>query len=233
MRGVVAIIPARGGSKGLLKKNIRLLNEKPLISYTIQDAKKSKKIDRVIVSTDDEEIALISKKEGAEVPFLRPSNLSDDEATSEVALKHAIEWLSKNESYNPDIIAYLQVTEPLRPKNIIDDCIDVLIKEKNIDTAFAALETHKNYWRVNDNKQAHRLANDMPYGVRRQVREPIFREDTGIALAVRRSVVLDGKRVGNNCRIIPYKHPGSLIDIHDEFDLALAEFIIKKIKNKV
>ena len=230
MTSVVAIILARGGSKGLPKKNIRLLNGRPLISYTIQDAKKSKKIDRVIVSTDDNEIAHIAKQEGAEVPFLRPPHLSDDEATSEVALRHTIEWLSKNESYNPEIIVYLQATEPLRPKNIIDDCIDILLKEKNIDTVFAALETYKNYWRINDNKQAQRLANDMTYGIRRQVREPIFREDTGIALAVRRSIILDGKRVGNNCRIIPYTHPGSLIDIHDEFDLALAEFIINKIK---
>jgi CMP-N-acetylneuraminic acid synthetase len=230
MSGVVAIILARGGSKGLLKKNIKLLNGRPLISYTIEDAKKSKKIDRVIVSTDDNEIALVAKKEGAEVPFLRPAYLSDDKTTSEVALKHAVEWLSQNESYEPEIIVYLQVTEPLRPQHIIDNCIDILLKEKNIDTAFAALKTHKNYWRINENKEAFRLALDMPYGIGRQDREPIYREDTGIALAVRRSVILEGKRVGDNCRIVPYTHPGSLIDIHDEFDFKLADFLIKKIK---
>jgi CMP-N-acetylneuraminic acid synthetase len=228
MSGVVAIILARGGSKGLLKKNIRLLNGRPLISYTIEDAKKSKKIDRVLVSTDDDEIALIAKQEGAEVPFLRPPHLSDDKATSEVALRHAVEWLSQNESYEPEIIVYLQVTEPLRPEHIIDNCIDILLKEKNIDTAFAALETHKNYWRINENKEAFRLASDIPYGTRRQIKEAIYREDTGIALAVRRSVILEGKRVGNHCRIVPYAHAGSLIDIHNDFDLMLAEFIIQK-----
>ena len=231
MNEVLAIILARGGSKGLLKKNIRLLNGKPLISYTIQDAKKSSKINRVIVSTDDEEIAIIAKKEGAEVPFIRPSYLSNDESTSEVALKHAVQWLSQNEHYEPDIIVYLQVTEPLRPVNIIDDCINVLIQDKSIDSAFAGFQTHKNYWRINKNNsnKAYSLSKDIPYGIRRQDREPIYREDTGIALAVRRAVVLQGKRIGENSQIVPYKHPGSLIDIHDEFDLILAEFIMKNV----
>lgn len=230
MIGVAAIILARGGSKGLKKKNIQLVNGRPLISYTINDAKKSKIVDRIIVSTDDKEIARVALEEGAEVPFLRPPDLSSDQATSEAALKHVVEWLSQNESYEPEIIVYLQATEPLRPKNIIDNCINILLKEKNIDTAFAALETHKNYWRIDENKVAYRLAKDITYGTRRQDKESIFREDTGIALAVRRSVVLNGNRIGNHCRIVPYIHPGSLIDIHDEFDLKLAEYLIQKIQ---
>lgn len=227
MNEVTAIILARGGSKGLYKKNIRLLNGKPLIAYSIESAQNSKKVNRVVVSTDDKEIARISKEFGADVPFLRPASLSDDKATSEVALKHAVEWLEENESYTPEIIVYLQPTEPLRPHNIIDDCVDILLKDESIDSSFAGYETHKNYWRIGASKNPERLADDIKYGTRRQEKELIYREDTGIALATRRSIILKGARIGKNCKVVPYSHPGSLIDIHEELDLQIAESIIK------
>src|SRR5688572_19439839 len=101
---VVAVIPARGGSKGLPRKNIRVLAGKPLIAYSIEAAKNCPLIDRVILSTDDQEIADIGKKFGAEVPFLRPSAIAVDDATTESVLIHAIDWLEKNENYKTDIL---------------------------------------------------------------------------------------------------------------------------------
>jgi CMP-N,N'-diacetyllegionaminic acid synthase len=226
-QNVVAIILARGGSKGLINKNILPLDGKPLIAYTIEAAKQSKLIDKVVVSTDNEKIKNIALSYGAEVPFLRPKKLADDDATSEVALKHAAEWLIENENYTSDIIVYLQITDVFRSKTMIDQCVQALIDEPKLDTAFMGLLVHKNFWRKVGNKYI-RLADDIPYGVPRQKREPLYREDTGLALASRLNVILDGKRIGDNVCIIPYEQKVDFIDIHSQFELRLSELLITK-----
>jgi CMP-N,N'-diacetyllegionaminic acid synthase len=121
----LAIIPARGGSKGIPKKNIIKVNGKPLIAYTIEPALQSKYIDRVIVSTDDEEIALISKECGADVPFLRPATLATDKAKTIDVLIHMIENLAKEYDY----VILLQPTQPLRTVQQIDAAIEQVINE--------------------------------------------------------------------------------------------------------
>ena len=103
MKNIVGIIPARGGSVGVPLKNIELLAGKPLISYTIEVALQSEMLDRVIVSTDHDEIAKISKEYGASVPFKRPAKISEDVET-ELVLQHAVKWLEKNDNYHADII---------------------------------------------------------------------------------------------------------------------------------
>src|SRR3989338_3237746 len=120
---VICIIPARGGSKRVPRKNIKLLKGKPLISYAINAAKQSKYVDRTIVSTDDVEIAIVAKKYGAEVPFMRPAELSGDFADAEKCLLHAVDWLAKNENYHTGIISYLQVTDVFKKKYMLDECI--------------------------------------------------------------------------------------------------------------
>ncbi|MFZ3074393.1 MAG: acylneuraminate cytidylyltransferase family protein [Minisyncoccales bacterium] len=124
---IIAIIPARGGSKGLPGKNIKVLSGKPLIAWTIEQARKSKYIDKLIVSTDDKEIARISEKYGANVPFLRPKKLAKDNSSTLDAIVHAISWFERNgECF--DIIVLLEPTSPLRKKNDIDDAIGLFIK---------------------------------------------------------------------------------------------------------
>lgn len=127
---VLCIIPARSGSKGIINKNIRKLSDKPLIYYSINSAKKSNLIDKIIVSTDDEKIIKISKKYGAEIPFKRPKKFATDCATTFDVVKHAIEFLEKNQAYHPEIVIILQPTSPLRTTKIIDDSIKKLIKSK-------------------------------------------------------------------------------------------------------
>ena len=105
---VLAIIPARGGSKGVPKKNSRKIAGKPLVVWSIQQALASQTINKVIVSTDDREIAEISINEGAEVPFLRPMDLASDTASTEPVLLHALEWLKDNQDYVPDVVVLLQ-----------------------------------------------------------------------------------------------------------------------------
>ena len=124
---VIAIIPARGGSKGLPGKNIKLLLRKPLIAWTIEQAKKSKYIDKLIVSTDYPEIADIAKKYGAEVPFLRPKKFAQDSSPSWELVIHAIEWFEKKNEFF-DIIVLLEPTSPLRRENDIDKAIEIFMK---------------------------------------------------------------------------------------------------------
>ncbi len=128
---VLAIIPARGGSKGIPHKNIQNLAGKSLISYTILAAKKSKYIDKIIVTTDDKKIAKISTLHGAEVPFLRPKNISRDDSSIIQAVKHTLEFLRINQSYAPDMILILQPTSPLRTTKLIDYTVSVLGKSQS------------------------------------------------------------------------------------------------------
>ena len=125
---ILAIIPARGGSKRLPKKNIKILGGKPLISWTIEAARNSKFIDRIIVSTDSNEIAEISQKWGAEVPFIRPSSLATDDASSEDVILHAINWMEYEKNTVFDYFILLQPTSPFRTHNHIDDAIKKITK---------------------------------------------------------------------------------------------------------
>ena len=127
----VCIIPARGGSKGVPKKNIRKLAGYPLIYYTIVEALKSKLIDRYIVSTDDKYIQKIAQRYGAEAPFLRPKYLSSDKATSVDALKHCVKWIESKEKQKYDIVIELMCTNPLKKSKDFDLILKKLINTKS------------------------------------------------------------------------------------------------------
>ena len=126
---IYALIPARGGSKSIPKKNIYNLGGYPLIAYSIAAAKMARKIDRIIVTTDSEEIADIAKKFGAEVPFLRPAEISGDTATDREFVIHALIWFKKNEGKIPDYLVHLRPIAPLREPRKIDDAIETITKQ--------------------------------------------------------------------------------------------------------
>lgn len=136
---IIALITARGGSKGIPGKNIKNFCGKPLIAWTIEEALKSKMVDRVIVSTDDKKIAKIAKKYGAEVPFMQPKELAQPSSKLEDVLKYAIEWLNKKENYKVSYIVLLLPTNPLRQARHIDEAIKIALK-KNPDVVIAASE---------------------------------------------------------------------------------------------
>lgn len=125
----MAIIPARGGSKSVPKKNIRIFQKYPMISYSIAAAKLARNVNRVIVSTDSEEIAEISKEYGAEVPFLRPSKYAQDDSTDIEFVKHAIVWLYENEKKIPQYFVHLRPTTPIRNSKDIDEAINLIKKD--------------------------------------------------------------------------------------------------------
>lgn len=131
---VLGLIPARGGSKRIPKKNIKEMFGKPLISWTIDEAKKSKYIDRLITSTDSEEIASIAKKCGSEVPFMRPAELAEDTVRDFPVFDHALTWLKEHEQYVPDIVVLLRPTSPLRTVADIDGALELLAAHPEADS---------------------------------------------------------------------------------------------------
>ncbi len=130
MYEILALIPARGGSKGVPRKNVKILAGKPLIAWTIETALRASCINRVIVSTDDDEIAAVSREYGAEIPFIRPSKFASDAATDMPVYQHTLYWLEKNEGYKPEIVVWLRPTSPLRSSQDIDMAVIKLINTK-------------------------------------------------------------------------------------------------------
>lgn len=127
MKNILAIIPARGGSKGLPGKNIKCIAGHPLIAYSVKAALESPSVTRVIVSTDSEEIAEVARTYGAEVPFIRPAELAGDLSTDLEVFAHVLEWLKINENYKPDIVVQFRPTSPLRFVHDIEICINKML----------------------------------------------------------------------------------------------------------
>jgi CMP-N-acetylneuraminic acid synthetase len=223
---VVAIIPARGGSKGLPRKNVRLVAGRPLIAYSIDAARSAPQMTRIIVSTDDEEIAGAARAAGAEVPFMRPAELALDNTPTEPVLQHALDYVENVEGQRVDIAVFLQPTDIFRRKGIVERVVQRLIDDPGLDTCFAAYPTHKNYWRHQHGRWV-KLAADIPYGPR-QKREHLYREDTGIACASRAHVFRSGLRIGERAAVEPHPEPTSFIDIESEFTWWLAEKAISE-----
>ena len=142
---IISIIPARGGSKGIPMKNLKLINGKPLLYYSINSSLNSKYISRTIVSSDHEKILKIAKKLGAEI-ISRPKKFSTDNATTESVISHSIEFLEKKEKYHPDIIVLLQNTSPLRNSKHIDEAIKLFLKKK-YDSLLSCYPSHMFLWK--------------------------------------------------------------------------------------
>jgi CMP-N,N'-diacetyllegionaminic acid synthase len=141
---VIAFIPARGGSKGVPRKNIKTLAGKPLIAWSIEQALTSDLVDRVIVSTDCPIIARISKEYGAEVPFLRPESISGDKSTTESAMLHCCDYLEKKNE-TPELFLLVQATSPIRSENQFDNAI-LYFKKNNYDSMLTVSPSHRFTW---------------------------------------------------------------------------------------
>lgn len=150
---ILALIPARGGSKGIPRKNLLRIGGKPLIAYSILQAKTSRHINRVLVSTDDPEIAEVSQKWGAEVPFIRPAEFAQDLSPDIDVFRHALEWLETHENYRPDAVVHLRPPGPVRKVELIDEAISLLLAHPEADAVRSvrrALQTPYKMWRISD-----------------------------------------------------------------------------------
>lgn len=224
---ILAIIPARGGSKGIPHKNIIDLCGKPLIAYTIEEAKKSKYIDCVLVSTDSMEIKEKAILYGAEVPFLRPDNLSTDKAKSIDVVLHTIDFLKYADRIF-DYVILLQPTSPLREVKDIDKALKIAI-EGNHDSLVSLCETDENpvlMRTIKDNK----LEEIMKFSGENMRRQelPKFYKFNG-AIYVNSVHMLNDEKVFINTNTIPYiMSKESSVDVDEKIDLKLVEFLLKE-----
>jgi len=145
---VLVIIPARGGSKGIPRKNIREFAGYPLISYSIAAGLKAESVTRTIVSTDDEEIARVARQYGADVPFLRPAEFSQDKTLDLPVFKHALEWLAENENYHPEVVVQLRPTSPVRPRTCVDDAVKILLNHPEADSVRGVVDAGQNPFKM-------------------------------------------------------------------------------------
>lgn len=220
MRNALAIIPARGGSKGIPRKNVRRLAGKPLLAWTIEAAQEALGRDNVYVSTEDVEIAAISRQYGAKV-IPRPLELAGDTATSESVLLHGLDWLEANESQCPEMLVFLQCTSPLISPEDIRGALSLLI-EKGADSVFSATEFHRFIWRRNQEGTAVGVNHDPSVRLRRQDREPEFLENGAIYV-----LRVDGFRQARHRffgRTMMYTMPAKRsLEIDEPLDFSLAE----------
>lgn len=224
---ILAIIPARGGSKGVPKKNIKELNGKPLISYSIEEARKSKYINRIVVSTESKEIAEISKKLGAEVPYLRPLQLAQDNSPTIDCIIHMIDWLKDKENYVPDYICLLQCTSPLRTYEDIDGTVQKAIL-LNMDGAVSICEAEVNpYWtNIFEGDQLKYFIEEGKQIIRRQDLPKIYRINGAIYVIKTEILLRDKVLEPSNITGFIMENSKS-IDIDDNEDFILASLLMK------
>jgi CMP-N-acetylneuraminic acid synthetase len=224
----IALITARGGSKGLVGKNITLLAGKPLITWSIEAALASRAIERVVVSTDDEEIARISRTAGAYVPFLRPPEISRDDSPHILASEHAIRWLDKNERIRPDYMILLQPTSPLRTTADIDAAV-ALARQHEAVAVVSVSEAKPHPYKTYGLTPAGTLRAFVPCDIsyrRRQDLPPAF-SDNG-ALYLNRTDSLLRDRTYIPAGTVPYVMPPERsLDIDSAWDLFVADLIIR------
>lgn len=231
----LAVIPARGGSKQVPRKNLKLLGGKPLIQWSIEAAKASTELDRCIVSTDDEEIAEVARGLGAEVPFLRPAEYAQDNTPDLPVFQHALRWLAEHEGYRPAMIVHLRPTLPFREPRQIDDVIR-LMRETGagcVKSVYREQHHPHKMWKLHANEAGQeqlgpyedtplwrQLGPDCP----RQILEPAY-WSAGLVDAIRTEMIEAGSTVGGV--VVPYLvNPEPCVDLDSEHDFIIAEAVL-------
>jgi CMP-N-acetylneuraminic acid synthetase len=236
-KDILALIPARGGSKGIPRKNIRILAGHPLISYSIKHALSSKLITRTIVSTDDSEIADVARTYGAETPFLRPAKYARDSSLDVEVFRHALKWLEKHENYVPEIVVHLRPTGPVRNVALIDKAIKLMLNTPKADALKSVnrpKHTPYKMWKKEKNGFISPLLNipgkTEPHCFPRQKLPQVFWQN-GYVDIVRSRVILKSRLMYGKY-ILPFFIHEASVDIDTEADLKAAEYILKDWKKK-
>jgi CMP-N,N'-diacetyllegionaminic acid synthase len=228
---VLGIIPARGGSKGIPRKNIKALAGKPLLAWTAEAALKSK-LDRVILSSEDAEIIEIAKSKGIDVPFIRPAALASDEAPAIDVVLHAVETLAKSENYRPDAVMLLQPTSPLRTSRHINEALELFERHPDATSLVSVMKVPhsmipESLMTLNDEGYLRPVR---AWDERRALRQekPVYYARNGAAVYLVRSACLLSQRSLYGDRILGYEMPKEeSMDIDDLFDFEICEYLLK------
>lgn len=229
---ILAIIPARGGSKGVKRKNLRQINGKSLVGLSVMHALNSKLITRTIISSDDDEIIAEAVKYGAAAPFVRPKELAEDQVLDIPVFEHALNFLREKENYIPEIVVHLRPTAPYRKPEWIDAAIQMLQENPKADSIRSVSEPDKHpyrIFRIDDQgfldpimKHEH----PVPYLLRRQDLPKMYYYNC--VIDVTRPDTIFEKHSMTGDKILPYiMNPDDVIDIDSERDLKLAELLFK------
>jgi len=229
---VLAVIPARGGSKGVHRKNIVNLNGFPLISYTIKAAVMADCLADIVVSTDDSEIAEISKKFGAQVPFVRPSELASDNAQSAPVIEHTLNFMEKLKGTQYDAILMLQPTSPLRTSQHIQESLN-LLKSQECDSVVSVVSVGGNHPLRMKCLENNYLVNYVEQGFwnmePRQSLPDVYIRNGAIYLIRREAFIQQKQLIGNNCLGYVMNNSEST-NIDTRLDLKVAELLLKEIE---
>lgn len=234
-KNVLGVITARGGSKGIPGKNIKLLGGKPLIAYTIEAAKKSKLLTHLIVSTDDEKIAEVCREYGAEVPFLRPAELAADKAPHVPVMQHAVDFIEKRDGIKIDYAVILQPTSPFRTAEDLDGTIQKILDTPEAESAVSVSEMPSQGHPM----KAKKLEGDrvtaycIPEveGMRRQDLPVAYRRN-GIVYITRRDALMEKGKLYGEFTVGFVTPKERAIDIDVPVDWIVAEYVFEELKKK-
>ena len=229
---ILVLIPARGGSKSIPRKNIRLLAGHPLIAYSIAAGRQARLVTRTIVSTDDEEIASVARQYGAETPFLRPAEFAQDNTTDFPVFTNALGWLKENEGYQPEIVVQLRPTSPIRPPELVDAAIQLLLDHPQADSVRGIVPSGQNpfkMWRVDEEGRMRPLLSVAgiaePFNAPRQAL-PLTYWQTGHIDAIRTRTILEKSSLSGDTILPLHIDPRYTIDIDTLKDWLRAEALV-------
>lgn len=230
---VLAIIPARGGSKGIPRKNIRAFAGHPLIAYSIAAGLQAQTVTRVIVSTDDEEIAAVARRYGAETPFLRPAELAQDSTLDLPVFQHTLAWLTAHEAYAPDVVVQLRPTSPVRPVGLVDEGVRILLEHPEADSVRGVVPAGQNphkMWRIDAQSGQMKNLLDVPgvaepYNAPRQMLPQVYWQ-TGHLDVIRPATILEHNSMSGRVVLPVMIDPRYTVDIDSLSDWARAEWLV-------
>ena len=230
---ILGLIPARGGSKSIPRKNVVPVAGRPLLAYTCEAARTSRRLSRVVLSTEDDEIAAVGRAEGVEVPFRRPADLARDDTPALAVAQHAARWLAEHDDWQTNVLVLLQPTSPLRQAHHIDEAVGLLL-ETGADTVVSVVEVPHQFspYKVMDLKEG-RLEpfwkDPLPFDRFRRQEVPVLYARNGPAVLATRTDILFEAQSFYGSHVVPYvMNEAESVDIDTPFGLERAAWLVAR-----
>lgn len=232
---ILALVPARGGSKGIPRKNLISVGGKPLIAHSIEQARASRFVTRTVVSTDDSEIAAVARSYGADVPFMRPAEYAQDMSPDIDVFRHALQWLTEYEGYRPDLVVHLRPTGPVRRVALIDRAIALMLEHGDADalrSVSVPVQTPYKMWRIDRGRLRPLLTVEgvaEPYCMPRQSLPEVWWQNGYVDIIRPRVILEQGLMCGQT--ILPFIVDEPILEIDYVESLPLVEEALSRLAN--